>query len=109
MITITSKVYHDEGIGTEVTFYDGKDEIGKASTTAFENKPNIFLYDVEVYEKFRNKGYGNLIMEHMIDRYDVNTLHVSNDNIAAIRLYEKFGFITRNDAGLGAGMILDEE
>ena len=92
MTTITTKVCHDEGAGTEVTFYEGKDEVGKASTTAFGNKPNIFLYDVEVYEKFRNRGYGYTIVEYMINRYEVNTLHVSNDNIAAIRLYEKFGF-----------------
>ena len=91
-VKVTKKIYEDKD-GAEVIFYDKGIKIGEACTVYFNGKPNSFLHSVEVYEQFRNNGYGYYIVKYMIDKYDVDTLYVENNNIAAIKLYKKFGFI----------------
>ena len=53
---------------------------------------------VSVLREYWNKGVGSLLMEEIIrfaaiNSFEVIDLQVRSDNIAAIHLYEKFGFI----------------
>lgn len=53
---------------------------------------------VSVLREYWNKGIGSLLMEEIIrfaekNSFEVIDLQVRSDNIAAIHLYEKFGFI----------------
>lgn len=54
------------------------------------------LFDIEVNEEFREKGYGNRLLQTTLkDAFkhaDKIILHVTNDNTPAINLYEKNGF-----------------
>lgn len=55
------------------------------------------VYDIEVRAECRRQGYGRSLMQLFLDEMksrgvvDV-TLEVRVDNVAAIALYEKFGF-----------------
>ena len=92
MDTQTTKKTYENDDGFEIIFYDKGVEIGKACTVNFDGKPNSFLHGVEVKEQYRGNGYGSFIIKYMVDKYHIDTLYVANDNIIAIRLYEKFGF-----------------
>ncbi len=56
------------------------------------------LFDIEVKEDFREKGYGNRILQttakDAFKQADKILLHVSDNNIPATRLYEKNSFKT---------------
>ena len=56
------------------------------------------LFDIEVKEDFREKGYGNRILQttakDAFKQADRIILHVSDNNTPAIKLYEKNGFKT---------------
>ena len=57
------------------------------------------LYYVAVHPNYRSKGYGNLLVEQFINEAcqndgDTMSLEVRISNQAAIRLYEKCGFIS---------------
>jgi len=59
--------------------------------------PSGFIYDVFVYEEFRNKGYGKAIMsaiEVKAGEHGLRTLylHVFAHNPVAMRLYQDSGF-----------------
>lgn len=88
----TIRKFYKDGEGVKVTFYDKGIEVGKACTVNFDGKPNSFLHGLEVYEQYRNNGYGSAIVAYMVDKYDVDILYVANDNMIAIKLYQKFGF-----------------
>lgn len=92
MITQTVRKFYEDGEGFEIVFYDKEMQVGKACTTNFEGKPNSFLHGLEVNKQFRNNGYGSAIVAYMVDKYDVDTLYVANNNMIAISLYKKFGF-----------------
>jgi len=77
--------------GVKLTFFNGKDKIGEASISAVDTD-NGFLYDVEVFEPYRGKGYANDIMKYILKNYKVNELTVEPTNDIAINLYKKFGF-----------------
>ena len=88
----TVRKFYEDREGFEIVFYDKEMQIGKAYTANFEGKPNSFLHGLEVNKQFRNNGYGSAIVAYMVDKYDVDTLYVANDNTIAINLYKKFGF-----------------
>ena len=51
------------------------------------------INQIEVELSHRNCGKGSLMMKHLTDSVDKDiTLEVKEDNIPAIKLYEKFGF-----------------
>ena len=56
------------------------------------------LFDIEVKEEYREKGYGNRILQTTIKdafkQADKIILHVSTNNTPALKLYEKVGFKT---------------
>lgn len=64
-------------------------------------KPAGFIYDIEIYEEFRAKGYGRqamLAIEEKACEFGLKSigLHVFTHNTAAIGLYEKIGYKTRS-------------
>lgn len=74
----------------------------------------IFLYiqDIMVVPEYQNKEIGTNIMKNILEK--VNELKKINPNIRTYlgaskgkeEFYKKFGFITRQEANLGSGMIL---
>ena len=58
----------------------------------------LSLFDIEVKEDYREKGYGNRILQttarDAFKQADKIILHVSSNNTPAINLYEKNGFKT---------------
>lgn len=74
----------------------------------------MFLYvqDVMVSPQYQGQKIGTHIMEHLINK--VNDLKKDNPDIRTYlgaskgkdSFYKKFGFVTREEAGLGAGMVL---
>lgn len=59
--------------------------------------PEAEIYDIAVKEEFQGKGFGKLLLKHLIDfckSKNVNTifLEVNNINNKAINLYKNFGF-----------------
>lgn len=53
----------------------------------------VEINQIEIEESNRNCGKGTLLLKELTDTVDKNiTLEVREDNIAAIKLYEKFGF-----------------
>lgn len=83
---------HDSPTGVKLTFFDiNKNKVGEASISAIDT-PNGFLYDVEVFEKYRGQGYGNSIMQYVLKHYKVTELTVEKGNTVAMSLYKKFGF-----------------
>ena len=97
--TITAKTKKssnpNDGVSSKavrVTFFNHrKEEIGMAAASAVDTD-TAFLYDVEVYPAYRGKGYGNSIMQYMMDNYPITELTVEKSNKVAISLYKKFGF-----------------
>jgi ribosomal protein S18 acetylase RimI-like enzyme len=71
---------------------------------AVERRPagaRAFVYDVEVFEPFRRRGYAEQAfkaMEERVRELGLNTisLHVFGHNHAARTLYEKLGYIATN-------------
>lgn len=60
---------------------------------------NIFLFDIEIIDKFRGHGYGKATMEQLEQQAkDLNadkvSLHVFGQNNIAKSLYESLGFLT---------------
>jgi len=61
----------------------------------------VFVSDIHVLKPFRNRGYGKDIMK-WVESYARETsarhisLHVFGDNVTAIKLYEKCGYVQTN-------------
>lgn len=77
--------------GYKVDFYDGDYHIGEGSVCGIKDG-NAFLYDFEVYPKYRGMGYSKEMLQYLIDKYDLKQLFVKPDNNVAINLYQKYGF-----------------
>lgn len=89
------------GTSIDVLVHDG-DVVGHVWVSTREIAPGAvgaFVYDVEVDESQRGKGYGRALMLHA-ERiaHDMETgvlgLHVFTGNTAAIGLYESLGYAT---------------
>lgn len=73
----------------------------------------LYIHDVMVTPKYQNKKIGSQIMDKLLEK--VNQIKVENPYVRVYlgaskekeKFYERFGFITREDANLGSGMILD--
>ena len=73
----------------------------------------LYIHDVMVIPKYQNKKIGSQIMNKLLEK--VNQIKIEypyvRDNMGASKgkekTYERFGFIKREDANLGSGMILD--
>lgn len=89
------------GVSIDVLVHDG-DVVGHVWVSTREIAPGVvgaFVYDVEVDESHRGKGYGRALMLHA-ERIahgmetGVLGLHVFTGNTAAIGLYESLGYAT---------------
>lgn len=73
----------------------------------------LYIHDVMVASKYQNKKIGSQIMNKLLEK--VNKIKIENPYVRVYlgaskgkeKFYERFGFITREDANLGSGMILD--
>ena len=73
----------------------------------------LYIHDVMVIPKYQNKKIGSQIMNKLLEK--VNQIKRENPYVRVYlgaskgkeKFYERFGFITREDANLGSGMILD--
>jgi ribosomal protein S18 acetylase RimI-like enzyme len=62
-----------------------------------ETPPDLFLYDINVSEDHRRKGFGSAAIRALHERASdlgagAVSLHVFETNVAAIRLYERLGY-----------------
>lgn len=57
----------------------------------YEND-GIYLANFEVFKKYRGKGYANIMMNALINVFNIDTLIVYQNNTIAINLYKKYGF-----------------
>ena len=75
----------------------------------------MYIHDVMVLPEYQSKKIGTLIMNKLLDK--VNEIKKDNPDLRVYLgasknregFYEKFGFISRSEADLGAGMILKDE
>ena len=73
----------------------------------------LYIHDVMIIPKYQNKKVGSQIMNKLLEK--VNQIKIENPYVRVYlgaskgkeKFYERFGFITREDANLGSGMILD--
>lgn len=72
----------------------------------------IYIHDLMVVPNFQSQGIGSMIMTKLLEK--IKEIKAENPSVrtylgASIGkegFYEKFGFIKREDAGLGSGMVL---
>ena len=75
----------------------------------------MYIHDVMVLPVYQSKKIGTMIMNKLLE--EINHIKEKHPDVLVYlgasknkeAFYEKFGFITREKANLGAGMILDEE
>lgn len=75
----------------------------------------LYIHDVMVKPEYQGKGIGKTIMKKLLSK--VEELRKENPDLLLYLgaskgkedFYRKCGFITREEAGLGAGMIYNEE
>lgn len=65
------------------------------------SKPQVFVYDVMIFEQFRRHGYATQAFQLLEERAQfLNAtsicLHVFGHNFAAREMYEKLGYVTTN-------------
>ena len=73
----------------------------------------LYIHDVMVIPKYQNKKIGSQIMNKLLEK--VNQIKLENPYVRVYlgaskgkeEFYKKFGFITREEAELGEGMILN--
>lgn len=94
-----------------VSIYDDKKIIGYGRLIG-DGICFMYIQDVMVIPEYQSRKIGTLIMEKLITK--VKEIKECNPDMRTYlgaskgkeKFYEKFGFITRIDAGLGPGMIL---
>lgn len=80
--------------GVRLKFYDGKTYIGVLCISGIDTDIP-FLYDFEIKESLRSRGYGGSILDYCIKKYKLNDLAVDTNNKRALKLYERHGFKKR--------------
>ena len=72
----------------------------------------LYIHDVMVAPEYQNKKIGTQIMNKIINQ--INQIKLENPYVRVYlgaskgkeEFYKKFGFVTREEAGLGKGMVL---
>ena len=64
-------------------------------------RPNhrVYISRLLVKQEYRNQGIGGILIDHVLDvvqelGYKEATIGVDKDNVAALHLYQKKGFVT---------------
>lgn len=73
----------------------------------------LYIHDVMVIPEYQNRKIGSQIMHKILEK--INQIKLENPYVRVYlgaskgkeKFYERFGFITRENANLGSGMILD--
>ena len=73
----------------------------------------IYVHDIMVLPEYQGQKIGTIIMKKILEK--VNEIKKENPDLRVYlgasknreKFYEKFGFITREKANLGSGMILE--
>lgn len=73
----------------------------------------LYIHDVMVIPEYQNRKIGSKIMHKILEK--INQIKLENPYLRVYlgaskgkeKFYERFGFITRENANLGSGMILD--
>ena len=75
----------------------------------------LYIHDVMVIPKYQNKKIGSQIMNKLLEKVKQIKLENPYDRVylgaskGKEEFYKKFGFITREEANLGSGMILSTD
>lgn len=71
----------------------GYSMIAKSFSTEF-GKPCIWIEDLYIKEKYRGSGLGKMLLDFITKKYEgsIFRLEAEEENIGAIKLYEKCGF-----------------
>ncbi|MGN5633640.1 GNAT family N-acetyltransferase [Streptomyces sp. AC154] len=88
-----------EGAHLHLLIHEGG-TVGHVWVARFEMHPGVlvgYVFDVEVHEEFRGRGYGRALMTEaeriaLAAGHDRLGLHVVTANIPAVRLYESLGY-----------------
>lgn len=75
----------------------------------------LYIHDIMVASEFQSKKVGTLIMNTLINK--INEIKKENPNVRVYlgaskgkeKFYRHFGFVTREEAELGSGMILKSD
>ena len=75
----------------------------------------MYIHDVMVLPEYQSKKVGTMIMNKLLE--EITKIKEKHPDLLVYLgasknkegFYKKFGFITREDANLGAGMILNDE
>ena len=80
----------------KIYVYDYEEILGFIHLTVLNNE--IDIINIVVKDTYRNKQIGTKLLKHVLKIYNnhIFYLEVSEDNISAIKLYEKFNFKTIN-------------
>jgi ribosomal protein S18 acetylase RimI-like enzyme len=58
-----------------------------------EHLDGVILDEIFIEEKYRNNGIGTKIINIILSNYSIVYLWVYKDNVKAVKLYEKLGFL----------------
>lgn len=83
--------YKKNEIYQEIDIFNNNIKIGEAEVDI----NNKMLSRLNIYEPYKNKGYGQQIVRALIDAYNIDNLWVNADNNIAIHVYEKCGFVIK--------------
>ena len=87
-----NKVVDEQQPAYIVDFYVNNKHFGKASVCYNPDSNRNFLYNVKVFKEYRGQGLSHIIIQYMINTYNVSELYVNKSNIIAIKAYKKAGF-----------------
>ncbi len=95
-----------------VSIYDNEDIIGYGRIIG-DGIVFLYIHDIMVKTAYQNQGIGKLIMQNILEK--IKSIKIDNPDLRVYlgaslgkeSFYKKYGFITREEAGLGAGMILN--
>ncbi len=60
--------------------------------THYNNNETVNISGVYVHEDYRQRGIATMMLKETLDKTTPFSLEVRKDNVAAIKLYENFGF-----------------
>ncbi len=93
----------------DVVLYENNEAIGMGRVIG-DDRIVFFLKDVMVSDKYRGKGYGNIIMNEIMNY--IRSVACPEAYVGLMStpgkedFYKKFGFIERPNANFGSGMVM---
>ncbi len=94
-----------------ISVYDNKEIVGYGRIIG-DGAIFFYIQDIMVKKEYQNKKIGTTIMNKLLEK--ISEYSKKNPDLLVYlgasknkeNFYKKFGFITRNEAGLGPGMVL---